>query len=132
MMQVEPRKLAEQWHAAASLWDGAVRGLENALAFPAEMSGVADAAASQGARREALAERIAFLGRDGWRVESQTDYQAVVVKVKRPNHILHLVLSILTLGLWLLVWLIIALRKKERARMVLTVDEMAQVQGRAG
>ena len=32
--------------------------------------------------------------------------------VKGPNHVLHLLLTIITFGLWLPVWLIIALRNK--------------------
>lgn len=41
---------------------------------------------------------------EGWRIESQTATMAVLVKGKRPNHILHLILSIVTLGLWLIIW----------------------------
>ena len=40
----------------------------------------------------------------------------------RPNNVLHLILSIVTLGLWLIVWLIVALAGGEK-RKVLTVDE---------
>jgi len=29
----------------------------------------------------------------------------------RPNHVLHLILTILTGGLWLIVWIILALRR---------------------
>ena len=41
----------------------------------------------------------------GWRVESRTDTQAVVVKGRRPNHLLHLILTIVTLGVWVIVWI---------------------------
>ena len=34
-----------------------------------------------------------------WRVESQTDYNAILVKGKPVNHVLHLILSIVTFGL---------------------------------
>ncbi len=36
------------------------------------------------------------------------------VAVKGPNHVLHLLLTVITGGLWLPVWLIIALRDKPR------------------
>jgi hypothetical protein len=54
-------------------------------------------------RREAADERKEALGRAvrrqvslGARVESQGDYQAILVTGHRPNHLLHLV----TLGFW--------------------------------
>ena len=74
-------------------------------------------------RKQVLAQTIAnTLARSGrWRVESQSDYNAIVVKGSRPNHILHLILSIVTFGIWLIVWLIVALVLKEK-RYLLTVD----------
>lgn len=51
-----------------------------------------------------VADRIAA----GWRVESLTPSIAVLVKGKRPNHILHLILTLLTFGLWILVWINVA------------------------
>lgn len=85
--------------------------------------------AGQDERRSALAQRLAFLGREGWRVESQSDFQAVVTKTSRPNHVLHFVLTILTAGLWLPVWIVLALKKKKQGRMVLTVNEAGEVRG---
>ena len=51
-------------------------------------------------RKQVLAQTIAnTLARSGrWRVESQSDYNTIVVKGSRPNHILHLILSIVTFG----------------------------------
>lgn len=81
------------------------------------------------AATETLAERIAKLARSGWRVESQAETSAVLVKGKRPNHVLHLLLTIFTAGLWgLFVWLPLSIFKHE-SRMVLRVDEMGQVRG---
>jgi hypothetical protein len=51
-------------------------------------------------RKELLATAVANEIRQGWRVESQSDYQAVIVKGNRPNHLLHLLLTLFTLGLW--------------------------------
>jgi hypothetical protein len=58
-------------------------------------------------RKELLATAVANEIRQGWRVESQTDYQAVIVKGNRPNHLLHLLLTLFTLGLWAIVWIAI-------------------------
>lgn len=51
-----------------------------------------------------VADRIA----QGWRLESRTPTIAVLARGKRPNHLLHLVLSLLTFGLWVFVWMTVA------------------------
>ena len=79
-------------------------------------------------RRAALATNLQLAVKKGWRVESQTDFQANLVKGHRTNHILHLILSIVTFGLWLIVWLIVALTNKENRRVV-TVDEYGRISG---
>jgi hypothetical protein len=75
------------------------------------------------------AQRIAILRNfvvgkvaNGCRVELQDDFSAVLVSGKRPNHILHLLLSIVTLGIWLIVWIIIAMTSKEH-RDLYRIDE---------
>ena len=74
-------------------------------------------------RKQVLAQTVAnTMAQPGrWRVESQSDYNAIVVKGSRPNHTLHLILSIVTFGFWLIVWLIVAVVQKEMKYM-LTVD----------
>jgi hypothetical protein len=52
----------------------------------------------------------------------QGDFQAIMVRGRRPNHILHLLLSIFTLGIWLIVWLVISAQGGE-TRGVIKVDE---------
>jgi Mg2+/citrate symporter len=58
----------------------------------------------------------------GSRVELQDDFSAVLVFGTKPNHILHFILSILTAGFWLIIWLFIALGSKER-RTLYKIDE---------
>jgi hypothetical protein len=83
-------------------------------------------------RQEILAGTVAGYVRRGYRVESQTPYQAIVVKGRRPNHLLHLVLSVLTLGLWmLLVWLPLVVFGGEKRRVV-SVDTFGNVQRAKG
>jgi hypothetical protein len=77
-------------------------------------------------RKAVLAAKVASEVARGMRVESQTDFQAILVSGNRPNHILHLLLSIVTLGLWLIVWLIIGAGGGER-RKVVSVDEYGRV-----
>ena len=57
---------------------------------------------------ESLDDAVAQYVKWGWRVESRTETQAVIVKGRRPNHILHLILTILTFGIWAIVWLMVA------------------------
>jgi hypothetical protein len=44
--------------------------------------------------------------------------KAVVVKGHRPNHILHLILSIITLGIWVPVWICITIFGGEKRKTV--------------
>jgi len=80
-------------------------------------------------RKDALAAAVAReVGSDSRvRIESQSDYQAVLVRGRRPNHVLHLILSLLTLGFWaVFVWLPLVLFGGEK-RSVITVDERGNV-----
>jgi hypothetical protein len=60
------------------------------------------------------------------RVESVTPYSAVVVHGQRVNHVLHLLISIFLCGLWLPVWLVVAVTGGER-RTVMAVDHYGNV-----
>ena len=73
-------------------------------------------------RKEALGRAIHTQVAQGARVESQGDYQAILVNGHRTNHVLHLVLTIVTLGLWVFVWLGIAAFGGEK-RVSASVDE---------
>ncbi len=75
-------------------------------------------------RKEALAQGLTTrLARPGqWRVESQTDYCAIVVGGKPTNHVLHLILTLVTFGFWGIVWIVMALAGGE-TRYKISVDE---------
>lgn len=79
-------------------------------------------------RKDALAAAVQqhVAGFDGWRVESATDYQVVLVKGRTPTHVLHLFLTILTLGFWIPVWIFITYMQRRQA-LVLTVDRYGTV-----
>ena len=77
-------------------------------------------------RREALDAAVRRALEKGARLESRTDYSAVLVVTNKPNHMLHLVLSVVTLGIWLLTWLLIA-RRGDQARIQVSVDEEATI-----
>jgi hypothetical protein len=73
-------------------------------------------------RKELLARTVAAQVAGGARVESQSDFQAVIVKGKPVNHVLHLILSLVTLFTWAIVWIALAIFGGEKRSMV-TVDE---------
>ena len=78
-------------------------------------------------RKAIPAETLQGQVAEGACIESQDDFQAVTVTGRRPNKVLHLVLTILTVGLWgLLVWLPIARFGGEK-RGMLIVDEDGNV-----
>lgn len=74
-------------------------------------------------RNEALERGVAAqLAQGNRRVESQSDYNAVIVQGKPTNHVLQGVLTLFTLGLWALVWVPLYFVGGEKREMV-TVDE---------
>ena len=59
--------------------------------------------------RKKLLERFAITEvARGWRLISQSDEIVVLEYGKRPNHILHFLLCIPTLGFWIIVWLLLS------------------------
>ncbi len=77
-------------------------------------------------RKAILAQQVQNAVGRGLRVDTQSDTMAVVVNGKPVNHILHLILSLVTLGLWLIPWGIMVIAGGERREMI-TVDEFGNV-----
>lgn len=78
-------------------------------------------------RKAALAQAVSREVAGGsWRVESQSDYQAVPAKGGNVNHVLHLIISLVTCGVWLLVWPVVYLLN-QRQTLVLAVDDYGNV-----
>lgn len=66
-------------------------------------------------RRQLLAQNLATMEERGKRVVFRGDYQAVVADGTPVNHVLHLMLSFFTVGLWVVIWLIdIAFHKESK------------------
>lgn len=55
---------------------------------------------------------------NGWRVESQTTSQAIVVKGKPINHGIHVFLDVITAGFWLLVHIPVWLVNKRQVKTI--------------
>lgn len=62
----------------------------------------------------------------GWRIQSQGPTQAQMVKGHRTNHILHLILTIITLGIWAIVWIGMVAFGGEKYKLI-SVDEYGNI-----
>ena len=93
---------------------------------PAPPAASAPAKKTPDERKEILSQMIANqLARSGYRIESRSDFDAVLVRGKPVNHVLHLLLTIFTLGLWIFVWIVLAIIGGEKREMV-SVDEFGR------
>ncbi|MEU8508046.1 hypothetical protein AB0C40_25695 [Streptomyces brevispora] len=70
----------------------------------------------------AVSQRIA----GGWRVESRSETQVVMVRGRPLNHVLHAVLTVFSCFLWGVVWLVLGVTNKVE-RIALTVDAMGDI-----
>lgn len=75
-----------------------------------------------GERRALLTSAIRTETRAGWRLESRTDFRAVLIRRRTGSPRLNIVLAVITLGLWLPIWGLLVLLREER-ELVITVDE---------
>jgi hypothetical protein len=62
--------------------------------------------------------QVARLLSKGYHVETQTNAMTQLAKGHRPNHIFHLILSLVTFGAWLPVWIIVALASGEKRKVI--------------
>jgi hypothetical protein len=77
-------------------------------------------------RKATLDRTLQRYGAQGWRIETRSEFQATIAKGERLNNTLHLILTLLTAGLWAIVWIILAIVGGIKRRMV-TVDEYGNV-----
>ena len=73
-----------------------------------------------------LGRQVSMMAASGMRVESLSDFQAILVKGRRPHHLLHLIFTLMTSGLWAIVWLVLCIRGGEK-RQVVWVDEFGNI-----
>ncbi len=77
-------------------------------------------------RKTILARALQHQCSVGGRVESSSDFQAVVVFGQPVNHLLHFLIGVFTIGAWWIVWLLLALGSR-RTRRSIFVDESGRV-----
>lgn len=73
-------------------------------------------------RKAVLAQQIQMAIAQGGRVESQSEFQAVIVTGQPVNNTLHAIVTILTCLIWGIVWIILSVTGGER-RQLIVVDE---------
>ena len=75
---------------------------------------------------EAIAAKVA----KGYRVESRDDASCravIVIPQEKPNHILHLLLSVFTMGLWLIIWFFSIVGARGERRFAIEVNDAGQI-----
>jgi hypothetical protein len=77
-------------------------------------------------RKANLDRALQLRGAQGWRIESRSAFQATIAKGERINNTLHLILTLVTFGLWAIVWVIVAITGGIK-RMMVTIDEYGNV-----
>lgn len=92
-----------------------------------QLSSVNTTRRSADERKALLAQQLQQASARGLRMESQTEFQAVLVEGKPVNHVLHAILTVATCLLWGIVWAILAGTGGEKRHMVV-VDEFGNVQ----
>jgi hypothetical protein len=78
-------------------------------------------------RRAILSQQIQMAAARGLRVESQSEYQAIMVEGKPVNNTLHAILTIFTCLIWGIVWLVF-LSTGGETRYMIVIDDFGNVQ----
>jgi len=126
---VEATEVTEPNQSVPAVESSPAHGAIDAPPPPPPASGLEDlsqAPKSSDERKVLLANTLQGQVASGARIESQGDFQAVVIRGHRPNHLLHFLIGIFTLGLWWIVWFFIALFGGEKRQMI-NVDQFGNV-----
>lgn len=99
----------------------------SAATLPPSTAGLRTEPISDAERQQILQNRLAQLLASGHgRIESMTPYAATLISGQKVNHILHLLISVFTFGVWLPVWFYISLSGGEN-RHVIAVDACGNI-----
>lgn len=93
---------------------------------PSAVDGLPQSEKTDVERKALLANTLQGQVANGARIESQSDFQAVVVRGHRVNHLLHFLIGFITFFLWWIVWLVLAITGGEKRQMV-SVDQFGNV-----
>ena len=76
-------------------------------------------------RQNRLSRSVSNRAMAGWNIVDRNDqecYAVLMLPGTKVNHVLHLILSVLTCGIWLPLWIFMMLRNKQEQRVRITVD----------
>ncbi len=73
---------------------------------------------SESEKANKLATAISGEVSRGWRVESQSQVQAILVKGKSINHTLQIFLSVISFGFWLIVYIPMFIVNRRQTKIV--------------
>ena len=76
-----------------------------------------------------LNDEVARWAKNGWSVSSVSGGQAIVQRTVKLNWLLHILLSLLTAGLWLVVVAVLVINRKVETK-VITVDNTGKIRVR--
>jgi len=81
--------------------------------------------------RSTLEPRLAGILSEGVRIERLHEYKATLtlVEPKSVNHALHAVLSVFTLGAWLIIWIVVAIAASANKQQVVSVSFSVDEEG---
>ena len=94
---------------AHRLWYGKPKGM------PENVDGLLELSDSE--RINMLREFVIRQVANGASIELQENFSAVLIWGRKANHILHLLLSLVTFGFWIIVWIFIAINSGEKRRL---------------
>ena len=78
-------------------------------------------------RRELLSRYVLSQVASGrYTIELEQPYRTVLASTKKVNHVLHLFLSVITFGLWLPIWVLMAISDR-RKMLTLEIDEFGNI-----
>lgn len=82
---------------------------------------------SDGERQSRLQHAMTHVGWQG-EIAPLSPYQfQMITRAPKVNHVLHLLLTIFTAGLWLIVWFFIAATQSQDSRQIVSVDAYGNV-----
>jgi cytochrome c-type biogenesis protein CcmH/NrfF len=77
-------------------------------------------------RKRALSQQVRSMVTAGGRIESQSDFEAVIATGNDVNHTLHAILTVATCLLWGIPWAVVAATGGVKRQLV-TVDEFGDI-----
>jgi hypothetical protein len=79
-------------------------------------------------RKDLLQNHIVKMAAQGWRTEAQSEFSATLSLGIKTAHVLHFLLSVITFGFWLFIWIILVLsRINKRRRQFLKIDKFGNI-----